>query len=106
MSRELVQTVSRFESCCRLSKESTRVFRSFTDDVIDSVTLTASNVCKEEGRESFEHARHTRGTDWAEIKIVLGVLYLAGVSESGRRNVSDLWNWNCAGIRVVYCILS
>lgn len=62
------------------------------DEFVLSVIVTDKHVVKE--------------TDVAELKAILGFLYLAGLFRSSRQNLGNLWAKDETGVDIFRCTIS
>lgn len=66
--------------------------RCIIDDEIVAKIVEYTNIYINKIRPNFRRERDARPTDMREIRSLIGVLYLAGVTKAARRNVFELWD--------------
>lgn len=77
----------------------------FPDHVIDQI-VNYTNIYLDKIRTKFTRERDAKYTDQAEMKALLGLLYLAGVMRSSHLNLSDLWCKDGTGIEFFSTVMS
>lgn len=67
------------------------MFGCVIDDNMVTNCVEYTNIYIGKVRANFERDRDARPMDVCEIKAPIGMLYLAGALNAGRRDVSDKW---------------
>ncbi|XP_046686002.1 piggyBac transposable element-derived protein 4-like [Homalodisca vitripennis] len=77
----------------------------FTDEILGKI-VDYTNEKIDQLRGSYNRERDAKSTNLAEIKAVIGLLYLAGVKKSSHVNLKDLWARNGLGFELFCCVMS
>ncbi|KAH9632821.1 hypothetical protein HF086_016302 [Spodoptera exigua] len=78
----------------------------FTQDILE-ILVRCTNIYLDKIKENFQRNRDAKPTDIVEMRAFLGLLYIMGVSRSGRRNIKDFWdNSQGTGLEIVYATMS
>lgn len=81
--------------------------RFMIDDQIVAKIVEYTNIYIDKVIPNFGRERDARPTDIREIRSLIGILYLAGVTKGGRRNVFEMWdNSQGLGLEAVYLTMS
>jgi hypothetical protein len=62
--------------------------------------VTYTNQYTESIRSNYEREQNALPTDVAEMKAIIGLLYIAGMHKAGRKSLQDLWDCNGFGIKI------
>ncbi|KRY42488.1 PiggyBac transposable element-derived protein 4 [Trichinella spiralis] len=76
-----------------------------TKDIIDVIVLN-TNIYIGKIRTKYVRERSAKDTDENEIKALLGLLLLAGVFQSSRLNLCDLYNTDGTGVEIFSSTMS
>lgn len=83
------------------------MFFFFFDDSAISIITKSTNIKIQAIQNKYSHEHDAKKTDEVEIKAVIGVLILAGVSKSGRQNIFKLFDDSKGtGLEAVYLAMS
>lgn len=78
----------------------------FTQDILE-ILVRCTNIYLDKIKDNFQRNRDAKPTDIVEMRAFLGLLYIMGVSRSGRRNIKDFWdNSQGTGLEIVYTTMS
>lgn len=77
----------------------------FTDEILGKI-VDYTNEKIDQQRGKYNRPRDAKATNLAEIKAVIGLLYLAGVKKSSHVNLRDLWATNGLGFELFRCVMS
>lgn len=77
----------------------------FTDSMVLDIT-NSTNIWVNSKRQNYSRERDTKETTPAEVKCVLGILYMAGVMKSSHQLLEDLWNCDGFGVEFFRCAMS
>ena len=85
-------------------------WKCFVDDNIIETIVQNTNIFISKVRNNYTDPNKTKPTKAVEIKVLIGLLYLAGVFKAGRRNCKNRWDGR-RGVQSYYgpqtiCILA
>lgn len=80
------------KSTAKNMKTHLECFFLFFDEVVINIIVKSTNIKISFVKENYERARDARETDDVEIKALIGILILAGVSKSSRQNIFNLFD--------------
>jgi len=82
-------------------------FSLFFDDSVISKITKSTNIKIQVIQNKYSRERDAKETDETEIRAVIGILILAGVSKSGRQNILKLFDdTKGTGIEAIYLAMS
>ncbi|KAF5289553.1 hypothetical protein FQR65_LT20793 [Abscondita terminalis] len=74
----------------------------FTEEIISEIVM-CTNLFIEKIRNNYTRERDANKTDANEIRAMLGLIYMAGVTKSNKLNLEDLWRRDGYGIEI-FCL--
>lgn len=82
-------------------------FSLFFDDSVILIITKSTNIKIQVVQNKYSRERDAKETDETEIRAVIGILILAGVSKSGRQNILKLFDdTKGTGIETIYLAMS
>jgi len=82
-------------------------FFLFFDEVVINIIVKSTNIKISFVKENYERARDARETDDIEIKALIGILILVGVSKSSRQNIFKVFDDSKGtGLEAVYLTMN
>lgn len=81
-------------------------FEIFISNNIVEMVTNFTNIYIEKVKSNYNRERDARQTDQCEMRALFGMLYLLGVSKSGRQNITDFWRTDGTGMDAIYCTMS
>lgn len=89
----------------RLAKTPLECWKNFfTDDILE-IIVRNTNKYIQSVRGNYQRERDAKETTIEEIKAIIGLLYLAGYTRSGRQNIYDLWSTDGTGIEIFRTVM-
>ncbi|KAK9736145.1 Transposase IS4 [Popillia japonica] len=77
----------------------------FTDAMLN-IIVNSTNKYIEAISDSYSRKRDCKPTDLAEIKALMGLLYMAGILKGSRLSTEELWNRNGTGVELFWMTMS
>lgn len=75
--------------------------------MIDNIVINTNRYIEKKRVEvQYERPRDCRDTSRAEIKALLGALYLIGVKKGGHTNCCELWDSDGTGMTILRALFS
>jgi hypothetical protein len=82
-------------------------FFLFFDEVVINIIVKSTNIKISFVKENYERARDAREIDDVEIKALIGILILAGISKFNRQNIFNLFDDSKGtGLEVMYLTMN
>lgn len=88
------------------AKTELECFQIFMSDNIIEIITNSTNIYINKMKTKYQRDRDAKLTDTCEVRALFGMLYLLGVSRSGRQNIMDLWRTDGTGMDAIYCTFS
>ena len=71
----------------------------FNDEMLNSI-VECTNIFISQVAQNYKDPSDARPIDLAELKAVIGLLYIMGMFKSGRQNSKDFWNTDGTGLEI------
>lgn len=89
----------------RQARSELECWNLFLPETILEKLVHYTNIKIRQVQPNYARVRDARQTDISEMKALLGLLYLAGVSISAKQNVLDLWKKDGLGVEIFSLIM-
>ncbi|XP_050509192.1 uncharacterized protein LOC126886348 [Diabrotica virgifera virgifera] len=82
------------------------IWNSMFDEEMLNQVVICTNIKIETVTNDYTRQRDAKPTDIAEIKALIGLLYLAGIRKANHMNLEDLWRTDGTGIETFRLVMS